>query len=69
MFYKKLENGYITMFGEGDFGTSISESEYKILKEIMRTRPKAPKGFDYKLTANYEWELYELPVFEEEAMS
>ncbi len=65
MFYKKVANGYITMFGEGKGATEISESEYNRLKEVMHTRPDAPSGFDYRLKEDLMWELYELPPVEE----
>ena len=68
MFYKIVENGYIILIGESEHCKNpITKKEYEKIKEIFMNKPIAPSGFDYRLTTNYEWKLYELPVFEEEA--
>ena len=47
-------------------GNEITEAEYNRIKAIIDSRPAAPSGFAYRLTAELEWELYELPAVEEE---
>ena len=64
MYFKHIENGYITMFGQGKGAVTITKEEYDVLKETVRNRPTAPDGFDYRLREDLTWELYELPVAE-----
>lgn len=47
-------------------GKEITEAEYNRIKAIIDNRPTAPNGYGYRLTVDLEWELYELPVEEEE---
>lgn len=47
-------------------GSLITEAEYNDILEIIRNKPIAPDGFVYRLTAELEWELYEMPVEEVE---
>ena len=47
-------------------GKEITEAEYNRIKSIIDNRPTAPDGFTYRLTAELEWELYEMPVEEVE---
>ena len=47
-------------------GKEITEAEYNHIKSIIDNRPTAPEGFDYRLTTELEWELYELPPVEDE---
>ena len=46
-------------------GKEITEAEYNHIKSIIDSRPTAEDGFAYRLTAELEWELYELPPVEE----
>lgn len=46
-------------------GKKITEAEYNRILGIIRNKPTAPDGYDYRLTEALEWELYELPVVEE----
>lgn len=46
-------------------GSEITESEYNIIFEIIKNKPLPPDGYDYRLTDELEWELYELPIVEE----
>ncbi len=46
--------------------TEITEAEYNHILGILRNKPTAPSGYDYRLTEELEWELYELPTDEEE---
>ena len=46
-------------------GEEITQTEYEEILSMLRNRPNAPEGFAYRLTADLEWELYEVPVEEE----
>lgn len=51
-------------------GMEITEPEYHKILEIIKNKPTAPTGYEYRLTDSLEWELHELPVVpveEEEA--
>lgn len=62
MEYKKIiVGGYILGLAEVNSG-NISKDEYDRITEIIHNKPTAPKGFDYRLKDNLEWELYELPA-------
>lgn len=66
MYYKIVENNYIVLIGESEHCENpITENEYKDIKNIFIEKPIAPNGFDYKLTVDYEWEMYELPIPEQ----
>lgn len=60
-YYKVIANGYLLAIGTGSGGEVITEAEYSNILEIIHNRPTAPDGFEYRLTVNMEWELYELP--------
>lgn len=47
-------------------GKEITEAEYNRIKAIIDSRPTATDGFAYRLTAELEWELYEMPAEEVE---
>lgn len=47
-------------------GTEISESVYIDIQKAISNRPEAPEGYGYRLTADLEWELYELPASEDD---
>ena len=47
-------------------GKEITEAEYNSIREIIANRPYAPIGYGYRLTVELEWELYELPIVEED---
>ena len=63
-YYKIVEDGYITGIGKGSCGEEITAEEYESLMTIIRNRPTADTGFDYKLKEDLTWELYECPVIE-----
>lgn len=48
------------------YGEEITETEYNEILHMLRSKPTAEKGFAYRLTADLEWELYEVPVEETE---
>jgi hypothetical protein len=47
-------------------GKEITKDEYDRIKTIIDARPEAPASFAYRLTETLDWELYELPVVEDE---
>jgi hypothetical protein len=51
------------------YGNEITYSKYVEILELLRNRPSAPDGFGYRLTESLEWELYELPIVEDEDIS
>ena len=48
-------------------GEKITDTEYGNILRIIRNKPVAPDGYDYHLSSNLEWELYELPSITDEA--
>ena len=69
-YYKMIIDGYLVAVGSGSGGTEITAEEYAELLNIIRTKPVASEGYDYRLKADLSWELYELPEpepIEEEA--
>lgn len=65
-FYKIINNGYLVAVGNGSGGTEITEAEYNNLLEVIRNKPSAESGFDYRLKADLTWEKYELPPVPED---
>lgn len=65
-YFKFIKGGYIIAVGTGAGGTEITEAEYNSLLEVIRNKPSAESGFDYRLKADLTWELYELPPVPEE---
>lgn len=71
MRYEKIiENGYISScvccFNGNEAEGNISKSEYDAISAILLSAPTAPDGYSYRLKEDLTWELYELPVVEEE---
>ena len=62
MFYKAIDNGYITAIGTNGGGTEITEAEYNSLLELIQSKPARTESVDYKLTVNLEWEAFEIPA-------
>lgn len=60
-YYKIINNGYIIAVGSGSGGMEITEAEYNNLLAVIRNKPIAPDGYDYRLREDLEWELVELP--------
>ena len=61
-YYKMIIDSYLVAIGNGSGGTEITEAEYAELLNIIRTKPVASGGYDYRLKADLTWELYELPI-------
>ena len=47
-------------------GVEIIEAEYQEIMNIIRNKPIAPEGFDYRLTNELTWELFEIEYIEDE---
>ena len=62
MFYYKKGGTYMASHTAIPTADEISKEEYDRIKAIIDNRPTAPDGFAYRLTAQLEWELYELPT-------
>ena len=60
-YYKMIIDGYLVAVGSGSGGTEITAEEYAELLNIIRTKPVASEGYDYRLKSDLTWELYELP--------
>lgn len=63
MYQKNTENGYIVSIVSGDITNgNITEEEYNTILSVIRGKPTAPEGYDYRLREDLTWELYELPI-------
>lgn len=67
--YKMIADGYIVLVGIDCGGGEITEQEYNAIMDAIRSKPSAPHGCDYKLKADLQWELYELPPVEDEELT
>lgn len=65
-YYKLTDNGCIVMIGTGYGGVEITGDEYNSIQTTLKARPTAEDGYAYRLKEDFTWELYELPVVEEE---
>lgn len=69
MYYKIITDGYIMVVGTGNGGISITKEEYESLISHIHNRPEAEEGYGYRLKEDLTWELYELPIVEDENIS
>ena len=51
-YYKIITDGCLVAVGSGSGGTEITEAEYAELLNIIRTKPVASEGYDYRLKAD-----------------
>ena len=65
MYQKNTENGYIVSIVSGVTNGNITEEEYSSILAVIRNKPTAPDGYDYRLREDLTWELYELPPMSE----
>lgn len=56
-YYKQIEGEYIVAIGTGVGGEEITKEEYDEILDIVRAKPTAFDGYDYKLRKNLIWEL------------
>lgn len=68
-YYKTIGNGYILSIGTGNGGTEITEQEYAEILDVIRNKPTARDGYDYRLKTDLTWEEYELPPVEPEPLT
>ena len=61
-YYKTLDTKYLIAIGTGSGGEEISEQEYGEILKIIRNKPTARDGFDYRLKTDFSWEEYERTV-------
>ena len=54
-------DGYIISIMHGAKEGNVSEAEYLAIMDKMNRKPTPPDGYDYRLTVDLEWEMFELP--------
>lgn len=59
-YYKVIEGGYISAIGVNIEGEEITEDEYTVLLDIIRSKPIPQKDCDYMLTEDLRWEEHRL---------
>lgn len=64
-YYKSIENDYLLSIGTGSGHEEITPEEYAQILGIIRARPTAEDGYEYRLKADLTWELCEAPIVEE----
>ena len=65
-YFKTIKNGYIIGLQTINGQTEITEEEYNSLLQIIRDKPIAESGWDYRLKEDWAWELYETVEYSEE---
>ena len=68
-YVKNLEDGYIAGIATNACGMEITEEEYHEILAVIKSKPMDVDGYGYRLTTELEWELYELPIMEEEELT
>lgn len=68
MYAKIIIDGYVAALSDGG-GEPITETEYNEILSVVRNRPTAPDGYEYKLKTDLTWELAELPPVEPEPLT
>lgn len=64
-YFKFTSNSIIAGVGT-DYGEiEITEAEYNEILDLIRNKPKAEIGYDYRLKTDLTWELCELPIVEQ----
>ena len=56
-----INNGYIISIMHGADVGNISDAEYQTIMDKVNRKPTPPDGYDYHLTVDLEWEMFELP--------
>ena len=67
--FKTIDGGYIISIGTGNGGTEITESEYAEILAVIRNKPTARDGYDYRLKTDLILEEYALPPIEPEPLT
>lgn len=63
-YYKLIEDGYVTAIGTGVGGVEIPVDEYNEILNLVKNKPTADTGYDYRLKDDLTWELVEVPIIE-----
>ena len=61
-----INNGYIISIMHGAKESNISDAEYQTIMDKVNRKPTPPDGYDYRLTVDLEWEMFELPMVTDE---
>ena len=73
IYFINYSGGFIDSVGTASAKTvenQITESEYNAILKMIQSAPKAPDGWQYKLSAaTLEWMLVELPPVEEDPLT
>jgi hypothetical protein len=69
MYYKNIEDGYITSIGTGAGQVEITQDEYEYILTAIQSRPTPEPGFDYRLREDMSWELVERPIDDDPELS
>jgi len=69
MYYKMIEDGYITSIGTGAGQTEITQEEYNEILSLIQSRPIPEAGFDYRLRTDLTWEQVERPIEDDPELS
>jgi hypothetical protein len=60
-YFENTEGEYIISISTGTGGEEIAKEEYDNIISVIRDRPTAETGYDYRLKTDLTWELVELP--------
>lgn len=60
-YFKNVDGEYLTALSTGAGGEEITQEEYEHILSVIRSRPDAETGYQYKLKADLTWELVEVP--------
>lgn len=64
-YYKEISDNYLISIGTGSGHEEITSEEYSQIMSVIRSKPSAEEGYDYRLKADLTWELVEVPVIDE----
>ena len=61
-----INNGYIISIMHDADKSNISDAKYQVIMDTVNRKPTPPDGYDYRLTVDLEWEMFELPEVTDE---
>lgn len=62
MYYKTIEDGYITSISTGTGQEEITLEEYDRIISAIHSSPTAEAGYKYRLKKDLTWDRVELPL-------
>lgn len=68
-YFKQIQGNYIVLISTKIGQTEITAAQYSELLDIIRNKPAAPDGFEYRLKTDLTWELTERPATEAEEIT